>query len=217
GADFNWNKFAMHINLFHMQYDNQLVLTGEVNGDGFNIKRNVKESYRQGLESMFAYKFSDKLEARVSSMLGNTNIKKFEHLVPDYDNGGTFNNGTTTGSSISFSPNIIANGTISYSPINYLKLNFATKYVGEQFLDNTANPQNILDAYTVADFSIEYNIKIKGIENIKLGVLINNVFNEEYESNGYAFSYFSYNAPVTDRYYFPQAGTNVLGRITIDF
>ena len=217
GTDMNWNKFRLHINLFHMQYDNQLVLTGEVNGDGFNIKRNVKESYRQGLESTFTYRFSDKLNASVSSTFGNTNISKFEHLVPDYDNGGNYNNGTNTGGSISFSPDIIANAIITYKPIKNLSLIYPTKHVGEQFLDNTANSQNVLDAYTVTDFSAEYNLKVKGLKNIKLGVLVNNVFNEEYESNGYAFSYFSYGAPVTDRYYFPQAGTNVLGRVTMDF
>ena len=52
--------------------------------------------------------------------------------------------------------------------------------------------------------------------------LINNLFNAEYESNGYGYSYmdtWSGPAPVRidEAYYFPQAPLNVLANVTVKF
>ncbi|MBQ0148449.1 MAG: TonB-dependent receptor, partial [Flavobacteriaceae bacterium] len=45
-----------------------------------------------------------------------------------------------------------------------------------------------------------------GLKKLELSLLVNNLFDVEYESNGYY-----YEGP----YYFPQAGINVLGGISI--
>ena len=47
---------------------------------------------------------------------------------------------------------------------------------------------------------------MKGIKNIQFSFLINNLFDVEYESNGYYYE---------GGNYFPQAGINVLGGIGI--
>jgi iron complex outermembrane receptor protein len=50
----------------------------------------------------------------------------------------------------------------------------------------------------------------KGMKSVDLSVLVNNIFNEEYESNGA-----TYGDGVA--YYFPQAGTNFLMMLTLKF
>ena len=38
------------LNAFYMIYDNQLVLTGQSDINGYEIRRNIGESYRVGIE-----------------------------------------------------------------------------------------------------------------------------------------------------------------------
>ena len=57
---------------------------------------------------------------------------------------------------------------------------------------------------------------------MRLGLLVNNLFNAEYESNGYGYSYmdtWSGPAPVRidEAFYFPQAPLNVLANVTVRF
>jgi iron complex outermembrane receptor protein len=52
--------------------------------------------------------------------------------------------------------------------------------------------------------------------------MVNNVFNELYEPNGYTFSYFvpgetSGRELVTENFYYPQAGTNFLFGLVMKF
>jgi iron complex outermembrane receptor protein len=54
-----------------------------------------------------------------------------------------------------------------------------------------------------------------GFKEIKIGVLANNIFNHLYENNGYTFGYISGGKRITENYYYPQAGSNFLLRLTL--
>jgi iron complex outermembrane receptor protein len=56
---------------------------------------------------------------------------------------------------------------------------------------------------------------LKGVKELKVGLLVNNVFNYLYENNGYTFGYISGGKTIRENYYFPQAGRNFLLRVTI--
>jgi iron complex outermembrane recepter protein len=51
------------------------------------------------------------------------------------------------------------------------------------------------------------------IKEIELNVMVNNLFNSLYESNGWTYSYFSGGVVATDNYYYPQAGANFMAGI----
>jgi iron complex outermembrane receptor protein len=74
--------------------------------------------------------------------------------------------------------------------------------VGSQFLDNTENSDLSLDAYFVNDLRLGYQFSPKGTKGIELSVMVNNIFDTEYASNGYSYD----GVP----YVFPQAGANFL-------
>jgi iron complex outermembrane receptor protein len=82
-----------------------------------------------------------------------------------------------------------------------------TKYVGEQYLDNTQDRNVMLDDYLVNDLRLSYALHPAGIRDIELSVLVNNLFNVKYSSNGYGYG----GVP----YFFPQAGVNFLGMLKV--
>ncbi|WP_452224896.1 TonB-dependent receptor [Lacinutrix chionoecetis] len=217
-------------NLYYMNYKDQLVLTGDLDDVGDPIRQNVEESYRAGIELQAGYKLSSKLRIDANATFSENKIKDFNYIVFDtqYD-PATFNTVSYepvitnfNSTDISFSPNIIAGGTLTFSPVENLDLSFISKYVGKQYLDNTSSESKSIDAYNVNNFNASYKIQPNWIKEISFNLLVNNVFNNEYVSNGYTYSYFyrpenSNDPAVTENFYYPQATTNFLLGATLKF
>ena len=112
---------------------------------------------------------------------------------------------------ISFSPSVVASGVIDFEPVKSIHLNFSTKYVGKQYIDNTQNSDRMLNAYSVQNLSVLYTIKnkLKLFKEITLQFAVNNLFNEKYESNAWVYKYISGGSLNTIDGYFPQAGTSL--------
>jgi iron complex outermembrane receptor protein len=152
--------------------------------------------------------------------LSANKIAAFTEYVDNYDNYDANGNMIQdviqhSNTDIAFSPNTIAAVGISYEPIKRLELNVLSKFVGKQFLDNTSTAERALDAYYITNLTIQYSLPNWGFKEIKIGVLANNIFNHLYENNGYTFGYISGGKRITENYYYPQAGSNFLLRLTL--
>jgi iron complex outermembrane receptor protein len=211
-------KGFLNANIYHMDYDNQLVLTGSINDVGGYTRTNVEDSYRMGVEIEGGFKIFKNLGLTGNLTLSQNKIDNFTEYVDAYD--ASFNtldqeiteHGTTD---LAFSPSIISGISINYSPVKNLQLSLMNKYVGEQYLDNTSNETRTLDAYYVAHFNISYTLKDVLFKEMTFGIRVNNVFNEMYENNGYTFSYIVAGDRTQENFYYPQAGRNFLVRLLI--
>src|SRR5690606_28267225 len=110
-------------------------------------------------------------------------------VVPSYDGETPDEINRYTDTDISFSPNVIAGGSIQFTPVNQLELALLPKYVGRQYLDNTSSADRAIDPFFVNDLRINYTINTSWAKEIGLSLLVNNLFNTQYESNGYTYSY----------------------------
>ena len=176
-----------------MYYLNQLVLNGQISSIGEFIRTNSGKSYRRGVEIGALAKVTKQFEISANiSASQNQNLEfKIKNAV------GIQNLGDTK---ISFSPNLIANLSLKYSPVKNFQLGLTNQYVGKQYLDNTQTQDLQLQDYLLTDFNAQYDFKIKKHE-IALKLLVNNILDQKYVNNGYV-----YNGPV----YFSQAGTNFM-------
>tara|TARA_B110000459_G_scaffold69320_1_gene77898 strand:- start:1276 stop:3702 length:2427 start_codon:yes stop_codon:yes gene_type:complete len=211
GAELKFKKVLVQGNVYFMDYTNQLILTGAVNDVGSGIRVNVAKSYRAGFELMTTFLISKKLKLNMNGTYSQNKIKDFTEFKPDdvtsepieVDHSNT---------DISFSPNMIAAASLVYNPFKSLNLMFQTKYVGDQFLDNTSSSDRKIGAYQTVDARISYSIFPKNMKEISFSVLANNILNTMYSSNGYTYQYLG-----TNNFYYPQAGTNFLAGITMKF
>jgi iron complex outermembrane receptor protein len=89
--------------------------------------------------------------------------------------------------------------------------------VGEQYLDNTSDPGRMLDDYFINDLRLRYTIHPRFLKELTFSLLVNNIFNVKYEANGYTFSYKYGGEVLTENYYYPQAGTNLMGAMILKF
>ena len=210
------NNYTVGINGYAMIYNNQLVLTGKVNDVGEYIRQNVEKSYRYGIEADARVQISNKLSWAITASISDNKIKNFTEYADDYDNGGQIVN-QYSNTDLAFSPGFIGSGDLSFQPFKRTEIALLSKYVSKQFLDNTSNSQRILDAFFVNDLRLRYNTSIKGLKNIGLTLLVNNVFSELYEANGYTFSYMYGGDFTTENYYYPQAPRNFLLSLGLKF
>ncbi|NQU87565.1 MAG: TonB-dependent receptor, partial [Mariniphaga sp.] len=172
------------------------------------------KSYRSGIELMIGIKLTKNLQWDINATFSSNKILNFTEYVDNWDTWGqeAFDLGNTN---LAFSPGTIANSSINWNPVKNLNLNFISSYVGKQYIDNSSSDERSLDAWFVNNLKIDYSFTTGLFEEIKLHLLVNNIFNEEYESNAWVYSYILGGERFKMDGYFPQAGTHFM--IGIDF
>ena len=215
GWRFRKNGLKLNLNAYYMLYNEQLVLTGELDDVGTPIRTNSGSSYRKGIELEAGLKLSE-------DFLINSNLtlssNKNKQILSNFD-GEIFNFGKTN---ISFSPDIIASNSIVFSPNDNLMISFLSKYVGKQYMGNTDAVNSILDSYFVNNINFSYTINSNRIfDEIIISGLVNNILNKEYVSNGYYYTYEdTWSNPgqvktLDGAGYYPQAERNFLIGLTL--
>ncbi len=217
GWRFATEKAKVNTNIYYMNYKDQLVLSGELNDVGAPLRTSSGKSYRLGLEVDAEIQLLKNLRTLPNIALStNKNVD----FVTSRD-GDLVNLGNTN---ISFSPSVVAGNMLEYSPIQNLQLGFLSKFVGEQYMGNIDSEASKLDSYFVNDFNIVYTLdSLPWVKEVVFSALVNNIFNVEYISNGYFYTYdddFSDPGTVTTvegAGYYPQATINFLVGATVKF
>jgi iron complex outermembrane receptor protein len=204
-------RYGLQLNGYFMNYQDQLVLTGAVNSTGDAIRTNVEKSYRLGLEAVLNYQFSKRLIWSGNVTFSQNRIQNFQEKMFDYDLNEevVINHGNTD---IAYSPSVIYGSTFTYT-LGAFEASLLRKFVGKQYLDNTSDDARSLKAYSTHDIRLKYTMK----KGPAFTLLLNNVLNEMYSSNGYTYSYRYGGATTTENFYYPQAGFNFLLGASIRF
>jgi iron complex outermembrane recepter protein len=216
GYEFHTSKFLFKGNLYYMYYLDQLILTGEINSVGATILTNVPKSYRQGIEIETAIQIFPKLNWYENLTISRNIIPVFVDLTDNWDTS-LQDKVTLKNRTISFSPAIIAGSVIDYNPFKNFHLSLNTKYVGKQYIDNTQNTNRMLNAYLVQNLSFLYTIKNKVFKELTFQFVVNNLFNEMYETNAWVYKYIEGGTLQTMDGYFPQAGINYMFKLGLKF
>jgi iron complex outermembrane receptor protein len=213
-------RLLFNANYYFMSYNNQLVPTGALNDTGASLRTNVDQSYRMGIELEGVFKITPQLTWNANVTLSENKIKDFTEVTYDYgENFDAYNEVKIThkDTDIAFSPRVIAGSSLSYQPIRQIEATLLTKYVGSQYLDNTSNKARSIDAYLINDVRLSYTARPSFMKEFVLSLLVNNVLDKKYESNGYTWGYLGGTQVYRENYYFPQAGRNFMIMATLRF
>lgn len=220
GYQVNTDALFLSINGYYMIYQDQLVLTGELNDVGSSLRTNVDNSYRRGIEIQAAYDFSNKFAINLNATVSQNKIKEFNEIVYNYgENWDEYIQETNTyeDTNIAYSPELISTGSLIYKPVTGMKLMWINKYVGQQYLDNTSAASRSIDAYYISDIIARYTFKVKGFKSIGVSAAVYNIFNKMYSSNGYTWGYKGGGESIQENFFYPQAGTNFMVGLNLKF
>jgi iron complex outermembrane recepter protein len=220
GYKLRTGKASLGVNFYGMVYKDQLVPTGELSDVGYSIMTNVEKSYRAGVELTAGIKPVDFIDWNMNLTLSRSRISDFTEYYTDHN--------TSDGSSqylsrnlgevdIAYSPSEIATSDLSFKIHKGTELHFISKFVGKQYVDNTMNSERMIDPYFVNNLRLDYEPVIRNLKGVQFQILVNNIFNTVYLSNGYGGNWYEDGAEKSWSYYFPQAGTNFMVRIDLKF
>ena len=217
GYQYTAPRLSLGVNLYYMKYKDQLVPTGMVNDGSDALNTNVPDSYRRGVELSASWRATGWFTVGANATFSQTRIESYVDALKDSPTYGKELGDMT----IAYSPDVIANAFLNFHHRGFEAV-FHTQHVGKQYFTNNENDALSLDAYCVTNLNLAYTFRTRSARSVRLGLLINNLFNAEYESNGYGYSYmdtWSGPAPVRidEAYYFPQAPLNVLANVTVKF
>ena len=219
GKSFNYNIGSFNTNLYLMEYNNQLITTGEVNDVGAYIRENVKKSRRFGVELTNVLNTKD-FYVNSSLSLSRNLVYNFNETLYDY--GADFSQYNIIENKyvitdLAFSPGVLLNNHFEWKANKFLSFILNSKYVGKQYLDNTSNEKRVLKDFLINDFKIQTNLTNNVFNNLFFKIEINNIFNVKYSSNGYTFGYYGgMDYEVRENYFYPQATRNIMFSVSIE-
>ena len=219
GKGFNYNIGSFNTNLYLMEYNNQLITTGEVNDVGAYIRENVKKSRRFGVEFTNVLNSKD-FYVNSSLSLSRNLVYNFNETLYDY--GADFSQYNIIENKyvitdLAFSPGVLLNNHFEWKANKFLSFILNSKYVGKQYLDNTSNEKRVLKDFLINDFKIQTNLTNNVFNNLFFKIEINNIFNVKYSSNGYTFGYYGgMDYEVRENYFYPQATRNIMFSVSIE-
>ena len=225
GYTYSHPRFAIGANLYFMDYDNQLVLTGEYNDVGAYKTKNVKDSYRMGAEITAGVKITNWLRWDGNLVVSRNKILNYHQYIDLYDDQDNWNwvgqdsvVGTTT---IAFSPTLTASSLFTFDVAGFTAT-VQTNVVSKQYLDNTQDENAMLRAYSTTNLNLQYRLPMQqwckkdNAPDIRLMCQINNIFNAKYANNGGAeASRFMDGSRCC--WYYAQAGINVHAGFSVTF
>lgn len=160
GFRFQKSKLNFNVNLYYMDFKNEIVLDGKFGPNGLALTNNVEQSFRTGLELSINYKVSKHFSLVNNSSFNYSRIKEQ----------------TETFSPI-LTPPIIINQEAVFSKNNFT-IALSARYQHHSFID-FANEEKV-NSYFLLNSRASYSIK-----GFQFSVFLNNITNAKYFNHGY--------------------------------
>lgn len=219
GVDYSGPRLALQANLYAMEFDDEIALTGELSDIGLPLRRNVERSHRRGLEVDLRWRLAEEWTLINRSAFSSNEIAEWtQHLDvygPDGEWLGTEPR-TFTDVDPLLSPEVIVNQGIEYAR-GPVELALTGRYVSESYLDNTGTDS--LQTPSYVSFDLRGSIGLGqwiGAGRPRLSVWIHNLLDEDdiYPS-GYSYQWLEPRAGggLVRRgtpYYYPRATRSIV-------
>ena len=220
-----WERANVEAVAYYMDYQNQLVLTGQINDVGAYTRMNVPESFRTGVELAGSVRPLPWLQFGGNITLSKNTIRNFVEFLDEYDASFIWLGQTSIeqgDTDLAFSPEVMGAFDLYFFPLAAKEKDFQigllNKYVGAQYVDNSSSAGSLLDPYWVSDLRLSYTMPTKaGPDNIEFTFLLRNMFDTLYVSNGWSYRYQISGTLSQDRGYYPQAGRHFFAGIRANF
>jgi iron complex outermembrane receptor protein len=227
GTAWKAGPVTAQLNLYDMEFRDEIAQTGEQSEVGLSIRRNADRSFRRGLEWDVAWQVRKALALRLTGNWSWNRIRSWTQFYDVYDEGGAWTGATSrTFRDVEpvLSPPFVGNLSVEGSPLPWLSLGATTRYVAESYLDNTNAEGISTPDWWKVDLSATVDLSgfVKSGKP-RLRILVDNVLDSRrIWPNGYSYVYATRDGAGQDSfagipYFFPLATRNVTAVLDLGF
>lgn len=182
GIRLSQEKLSGQMNLFYMQFENEIAPIGISIPEGFvQLRKNVPSSYRRGIETSWYYQPVEQW-----SFAGN--LTYMQSQIREYAPEGSDQVYHDVQPIIS--PEWIVNADVAYQG-NDWQIAVSPRYVSQSYLEPTNQADLILPSF----FIVDVRASVALMQNLSLSMYLNNIFDEQYYSYGQPVSYHEKTVP----------------------
>jgi iron complex outermembrane recepter protein len=223
GVELRRGKLALRADVYAMEFENEIALSGELSEIGLPVRRNAGRSHRRGVELDVAYSPTPRWRVGANAAWSRNRIEHWTQFYDVYDADGVW---TSSAAIVHddvpplLTPQTILNGTLEWKPTAEISLLAAGRYVGEAQLDNTGNPDFRTPDYFNLDLQASLSLrKLVRHGEPRIRVRATNLLGDErIWPAGYSYLFFTRDAGQDTlggtSYYYPQATRSVY--LTLD-
>jgi iron complex outermembrane receptor protein len=227
GLEVRRGGFVGRANVYAMEFDNEIALTGELSEIGLPVRRNAGRSHRRGVELDLRYALSPRWRLAATAALSRNRIERWTQYYDVYGADGAWVESVPVvhrDVPPLLTPSAILNGSVEWTPSRDLGLLVSGRWVDAAQLDNTGNP----GFRTLSWFSLDAQAALSLRRLVKRGdprirVQAANLLDDhELWPSGYSYLYFARDAEGRDalegtRYYYPLATRSVYVTLDVRF
>lgn len=224
GYRFDSRYFQGGVNLYYMDYKDQLVMDGRYSDVGQMLFSNVPNSYRTGVELQLAWTPCRYFRYDLAGAFSRNKIKDYSQAFAQYGPGDKFEviMEKMKDTDISYSPNVVMSQRLT-GMYKGFEIALQTQYVSRQYLDNTQRKNRSMEGYCVSNLMASYHFNLPYTKGCAVSLLVNNLFDTRYNNNayiydgGYTVDEEGHKTEFTELRVFPQAPIHLMGAFTINF
>ncbi len=189
--------FSISGNVFDMRFHNEITPIGELSYIGLPLRKNIRASFRQGVELEGAYRGD-----QASRFAASANVALTRSRIAEYVDDAT--DQTYRDVEPLLTPGVVANHRLSFAPARATWIHLDGRYVGSSFLANTGDSRFVLPAAYTIDGTLTLDLGRHAIL-----VQLRNLSNRRAYSAGYTDGATSF--------YYVQAGRNLIATARLRF
>ncbi|MBQ7751335.1 MAG: TonB-dependent receptor [Bacteroidales bacterium] len=191
GWKYSEERLSASAGLYFMEYRDILLETGRLSTSGYAIKENVPRGYRRGIELAGLWKPYSWLQADANLTLSRNRISDYVSYIAVEDGETGETHAVSYGNTeMLLSPSVIGMMRVSFFPWRQTAIALSGKYVGKQYIDNTARSEMEIPSWFVTDLSASWSFPLPaGV--LTLSGFVNNLFNHLYYAYGWRWESYS--------------------------
>ncbi len=226
GVELRRGRLTARADVYAMEFENEIALTGELSEIGLPVRRNAGRSHRRGFELDLAFAPSAAWRLAATAALSRNRIESWTQVYDVYDAEGAWLETASVAhpdTAPLLTPSVLVNGTVEWKPTPEAGLLLAGRFVDAAQLDNTGNPKFRTPSFFTLDLqaslSLERWVK-RGAPRIRVQAT-NLLDNRRSWPAGYSYLYFVRDGGSDTlegtAYYYPLATRSVYVTLDVRF
>jgi iron complex outermembrane recepter protein len=207
GSGYSTELLAAKLNLFWMDFHDEIITNGQIDDNGVPIKGNADRSVHRGIEAQVNLNINSFFQLSGNISYNDNQIIRYTEYAMDW-NTMVANPVKYDGNRLGGFPDLLGNLRLTFSYEGVLA-SMHLQHIGRIYIDNTERADNSINPNTILNAVISYNFgSIFGIRTLEARLNFNNITDVLYAAGGYVEE--------GSAYFIPAAGSNFFASVRVN-